>query len=436
MPPARTGVAVYSEEVVPALQREHEVDVYVDEPVVARRKASSFIRSAHDFVWRHQLQPYDLTVFQLGNSSAHDYQWPYLFRYPGLVVLHDVHLHHARASALLRLRRAADYRAELAANHPGSGIDVAELAVAGFDSHLYYSRPMTRLVTLASRLTAVHSPLMAETLRAETGRFVETIRMSHGIELPDAAIDDAAKRVRARHGLPEDSIVFGLFGGLTPEKRVPQVLAAFAALRPYVSHARLLLAGEPVAYSDARIMVNDLGIQDQVVVTGYVNDAAAFDEYIAACDISVNLRWPTAREVSGPWLRALAAGRPTITTDLAHTADLPALDPRTWSLPDGREPITVSIDIVDEDHSLRLAMRRLATDAELRQRLGRAAAAYWRREHSMERMVEDYGRVLDCAVGAPLPTPDLPAHLRANTTGHLHELLAPFGLGPDVWSKI
>ena len=27
-----------------------------------------------------------------------------------------------------------------------------------------------------------------------------------------------------------------------------------------------------------------------------------------ACDVSLNLRWPTAREMSGPWLRALAAG--------------------------------------------------------------------------------------------------------------------------------
>ena len=50
---------------------------------------------------------------------THDYLWPYLFRYPGLTVLHDAHLHHARA-ALLRTRRADDYRAEFAANHPGA----------------------------------------------------------------------------------------------------------------------------------------------------------------------------------------------------------------------------------------------------------------------------------------------------------------------------
>ena len=76
-------------------------------------------------------------------------------------MLHDAHLHHARAAALLRTQRADDYRAEFVANHPGVTPDLAELAIAGFDNHLYYSWPMTRLVVQASRLTAVHAPALA-----------------------------------------------------------------------------------------------------------------------------------------------------------------------------------------------------------------------------------------------------------------------------------
>ena len=45
--------------------------------------------------------------------------------------------------------------------------------------------------------------------------------------------------------------------------------------------------------------------------------------HLAACDVSLNLRWPTAREVSGPWLRALAAGTP----DVAIVAVVPMPDP-------------------------------------------------------------------------------------------------------------
>src|SRR3954462_6941906 len=115
MPPARSGVAACSAELVSGLRDQDAIDVYVDDPLV---NGSAGRRSAHEFPWRHRLQPYDLTVYQVGNSSSHDYLWPYLFRFPGLAVLHDVRLHHARASALLRRGRFADYRAEMTANQP------------------------------------------------------------------------------------------------------------------------------------------------------------------------------------------------------------------------------------------------------------------------------------------------------------------------------
>ena len=99
MPPVRSGVATCSADLVPALQGEYEIDVFVDATL---RNPAPGQRSAHEFVWLNQQLPYDLTVFQLGNSSAHDFIWPYLFRYPGLTVLHDTRLHHARAGALLR----------------------------------------------------------------------------------------------------------------------------------------------------------------------------------------------------------------------------------------------------------------------------------------------------------------------------------------------
>ena len=94
---------------------------------------------------------------------------------------------------------------------------------------------------------------------------------------------------------------------------------------------------------------------------------------------------PAARETSASWLRAIAAGRPTIVTDLAQQADVPTLDPR--SLDGGPraahartlEPVAVSIDILDEEHSLTLAAE--APDGRSRRcatRLGAAARAHWR----------------------------------------------------------
>ena len=453
MPPVRSGIATCSAELVGALAAEHQVDVYVDaasDPASAGAAAARAqledrrVSSAHDFVWRHRRQPYDLTVFQLGNSSHHDYLWPYLFRYPGLAVLHDAHLHHARAAALLRTRRADDYRVEFAASHPEAPADAAELAVAGFDSHLYYSYPMTRLVVQASRMSAVHTRGMADSLRAALpGAAVETIRLGHGTLVGPEEAAAARRRVRETRGIPADAVVFGIFGGLTPDKRIPQVLDALAQVLAYVPSAHLLLAGAPARHYDVEADVRARGLGAHVTITGYIETDEELTAHVAACDVSLNLRWPTAREVSGPWLRALAAGCPTVIIDLAHMTDVPSLDPRTWRVQEAAafgertaeggeraaesgartaesgartaesgertaesgerraesDPVTVAIDIVDEDHSLRLAMRRLATDAELRARLGSAGQRYWRREHSLAAMLEDYRRVLAAGGG-------------------------------------
>ena len=452
MPPARTGVAIYSTDLVAALQPQHEIDVFVDEPVAAAARTGPaagltssgiHVRSAHDFVWRHHRQPYDLTVYQLGNSSAHDFLWPYLFRYPGLAVLHDARLHHARAAALLRRGARGEYRDEFAASQPSTSRDLAELAIAGFDNHLYYQWPLSRLISRASRLTAVHAPAVADELReASPEALIETIRLGHGRPVGRARLAEASARVRTRHGLADDAVLIGVFGGLTPEKRLPRVLAAFAALLPYAPAARLLLVGAPASHYDVAADVERLGMAAHVTITGYVEDDEMFTDYVAASEVSVNLRWPTAREVSGPWVHALAAGRATIITDLVHMSHVPALDPRTWrtnhvsSALHAPEPVTVAIDLLDEAHSLGLALRRLATDAGMRARLGCAGASFWQREHSMAAMLADYERILQKAMRTPAPRPALPRHLSANGTERLEELMRPFGIAADVWSRI
>ena len=487
LPPVRTGIAGRSAETVVALgARGHRVDAF-DE------------RAAHDFPWKHRREPYDLVVYQFGNSSHHDYEWPYAFNYPGLVVLHDTHLHHARAALLLREKRAADYRAEFAWNHPGIPADAAELAVAGFDSRLYYDWPMTAALVASSRLTAVHGEgARDEIIHALTPRLgagvrdrIVSIRLGEGVASPSDASARARATVRAAHGIADDAIVFGCYGGLSPEKRVPQILAAFRATLRSAPAARLLLAGAPAAHYDVAADIAAHGLQDRVTLTGYIETDADLTDHIAACDVSLNLRWPTTRETSGPWLRALAAGKPTIVTDLVHMGNVPSLDPRTWMMAsDGRWSMTddrwamadaigerqsaetsggfhsgaadsvrdwrsdgsparapdtstidhrpssfdhavcVAIDILDEDHSLRLAMRRLAGDVALRAELGRAAQTWWAREHSLEVMVADYERVMAEAVARPaaIDRPSLPAHIRSTGDERLKTLLAPFRL--------
>jgi glycosyltransferase involved in cell wall biosynthesis len=447
-PPQSTGVAGRSAEVVPLLAaRGYAIDVFVDErdTAIARhltragnegpRPEIVRVQGAHDFVWRRRRGQYDLTVYQLGNSPAHEFVWPYLLQFPGLVVLHDARLHHARGRALLGRRRFDDYRAEFAWNHPGVSPDAAELGVKGFAGPYYYDWPMRRAVVEAARVTACHAPGAARILQAEhPDRHIETIALGEGRHESLAA---EAERFRRDHRIDPHALVFGVHGALTAEKRVPEILEACAATRSSMTNARLLLAGsaDPALDLDARI--GALGLGDAVVRVDRPSDAE-FDAAIAATDVSLNLRWPSALETSGPWVRSLAAGRASVIIDLAHQSHLPVLDPRTGRRhapcedlgpdADGRA-IAFAVDILDEDHSLRLAMRRLSRDESLRRRLGLAARRFWEAGHTVERMREDYERVIARALATPDPAPALPAHMRPDPLSFPRRLLDSFGAG-------
>jgi glycosyltransferase involved in cell wall biosynthesis len=441
MPPVRSGIAACSADLVAALADDHQIDVYVDQPIASATPppaAPSRCRSAHEFIWRHAREPYGLTVYQIGNSSHHDYIWPYLFRYPGLAVLHDGRLHHARAAALLRQGRADHYRGEFAANVPCVSRDAAELAIAGFDSALHYEWAFVGLVLAASRLTAVHSPILRRTLQDEyPDAPVTLVRLGHGTLLAAAETALRGQAARERLGIPPDAMLFGVFGGLTPEKRIDQILGSLEALLPHVPSARLLLAGPEAGHYDVRSTISARALGNRVTVTGFLERDEELTDAIAACDVTLNLRWPTAREISGPWLRCLAAGKPSVVIDLAHMADVPSLDPRTWTGggADGAPPITVAVDIMDEDHSLRLAMRRLAADPALRAALGAAARDYWAAHHSVAGMVLDYRRALRLAVDTPARPAGLPPHVSDDGSRRLSAMLEGFGV-PVPWSKI
>lgn len=438
LPPTRSGIADYSMEVLPSLADRFGIDVFVastaERQEAAPRLPGLRVQDAHDFVWRHHTAPYDLTVFQMGNAWCHDYMWPYLFRYPGLVVLHDAHLHHARAWSLLRRRRSAEYRAELAFNHPELAPSAAEAALSGFAGPLYYFWPMLRSVVTSARAVAVHNPRLGEHLSTTfPDAAITAVRM--GVPAPVGS-DGVVRELRRRHGLEPGTVVLAAFGAVTPEKRIDTLLRAFARTRAAGANAHLLLVGQMMPHYDVAAAVRAAGVADAVSVTGFVDDESLAG-YVRLTDVAVCLRWPTGGETSASWLRAIAGGRATIVMDLAQHVDVSTLDPRSWAVVHARptlappDPIAVSIDLMDEDHSLGLALRRLVSDAPLRAALGNAAASHWATHHTVEHMVGDYIGLLVDAGRRAAPARDLPAHLRPDGLQHARALLAPFGVDGD-----
>src|SRR5262245_28204889 len=405
LPPVRSGIASDNAELLPLLECDFAIDRF-DEP------------RAHDFIWRNRRQPYDLVVYQLGNGSCHNFIWGYLARFPGLVVVHDPTLHQARAAQLLHERRHDDYRREFWFDHPDANRDFVEYAVEGLGGPIYYFWSMLRVVMKTARMVAVNNQRVAADLRREfPGAPIEAIRL--GKSAPEISPALRAK-TRATLGYPDDAVVFAAFGKITAEKRIGPIIRALSALVKDGIDARLLLAGDATDCPALSTELTAGGVADRVHVTGFV-DEEAIAGYLAAADVCVCLRWPTARETSASWLHCLAAARPTIVSDLAHTVDVP-------------ERVAVRVDLLDEDASLAAAMRRLAGDAPFRAGVARAGHEYWAANHTMNHSADDYRRIIAGALARPVPpTPaDLPSHFTRDHTESTRAILQRFGVSVDI----
>jgi glycosyltransferase involved in cell wall biosynthesis len=409
LPPAATGIADYTAEVIELLAADHEIQVFHGQPEVdrARLPAGIGIHPASELLAAQRRQSFELAVYQLGNGPDHAFMNDLLPRVPGLLVLHDLVLHHSRARLYLEspaalayaadpsnaaLRDAAEpalaaYADEVAYCYPEQAgrLDAAHLATVG--TLLPYAYPLFRVPVAASRLTAVHNRFMAEAVAAELpGSPVARIAMPvQPTAVPQASIG----ALRERLGISPAEFVVGCFGLLSREKRVETVARAVARAAPHLPGLRLLLVGAVPDLAGLHTLLERLGVAERTILTGRV----AFEElapHMHAADLAVHLRYPTARETSAALLRLLGEGRPTVMSDLEHWDEIPL-------------GAVVRADLGDEEGAVTRAILRLAARADERQALGARARAFVGECHAPELCRRDYRDAIQRAMAAPEP---------------------------------
>jgi hypothetical protein len=217
-----------------------------------------------------------------------------------------------------------------------------------------------------------------------------------------------------------------------------QFIWAYAAHYPGVTRLRRLTPWRKVqaallrsrmmvvAHAAVREMLADEcpAAQVRAITPGVGPLAGPTDEIVMA------LEWPVD---GAPLTRALAgfaAGRAVVVFDTLETADWPSLDPQSWQPRSPAASMCVAVDPRDEDHSRRLAVRRLTEDAALRNRLGTAAEEWWRANATVERAAAAFEQVLEEARNAQPPrTPERgPAPVADDGSRVAREILAAFGL--------
>jgi hypothetical protein len=159
---------------------------------------------------------------------------------------------------------------------------------------------------------------------------------------------------------------------------------------------------------------------------------------LAGADVLLSAVWPPSGGLASDVLAAQALGIPSIVMESPDTAHLPALDAQTWQPrdrdPGAPPPSAVSLDPRDQEHSLMLALRQLATDERTRAALGAAAANRWAHLHEPFVAARAFAPILEAARVAPAtPLPDdWPGHFRADASATARRILGEFGLTTDI----
>jgi glycosyltransferase involved in cell wall biosynthesis len=380
LPPARSGIADYSQELLPYLAQHMLVALFTDNPHDVPEEMRAQYPIYPTGAYPSQRWAFDVALYQMGNSSHHERMYEMLLRYPGIVVLHDYGLHHFIVHWTIGNGRPWAYVRELGYALGSDGVQLAHEAIGGQKPYPVFDIPLNDRLLDISLGVIVHSQYTQARVLARSPALPVA-----AIPAPIAMVGPPGSSGRVEEW-PVDRIVLASVGGVTRAKQLDQALRAFARVRQVVPLARYLIIGEWFD-KDVNVpaLLTELGLNEVARCTGYVSDLKDFAAEIASADIAVNLRNPTVGETSATALRALAAGRPLIVTDHGWYSELP--DSVCLKVPP------------DDEEALFDAMLRLATDAELRKRMGQDASKYATDTHSPAKVADAYAgfirRVLD-----------------------------------------
>lgn len=398
LPPLASGIADYSAELLPHLARHFEIEVFAEPGPRPPRALLDTLPPVHPLAdLPARAAACDAVLYQLGNNGDfHAGAYRALAVTPGIVVLHELVLHHMVRELTLVAGDRGAYLDEVRYGSGRSGYLLAKRSLdtgTGFD---VWSYPLFERAVDASLGVLVHSEASRRRVLASRPR-----AQVHAVPFPwsgetadDAAVTDPAL-LRARLGVGPDDLLVASFGYMTRAKRLDVALRAFARVAARHPQAYFLVVGEVSKDYDVPALVPE-ALRSRVLLAGRP-DLADFLGYMAAADLAVNVRWPSAGETSATLIRLLGIGKPVVVTDAGSFAELP---PGTVA--------KVPPDQTEED-LLAAYLDALAADPALRRAMGEAARRHVAAHHHVEQTAAAYAAAVESILAAGTrPVPAVP----------------------------
>jgi glycosyltransferase involved in cell wall biosynthesis len=313
--PAQSGISEVAEQVIPALSRYANVTVWTDQTswsLELERYATVRSYTIDNFPW-DALASNQVNVYHMGNNvQYHQNIWLISQRIPGIVVIHDVKLHHLFCGITCGLQQDSEgYVNQMIHRY---GIEAGLIA--------------RRFLSGELPITAVENYSMTEwALSRSVGVIVHTrnafseLSQLHGWPIGYQPLPFHAPPLLAteRSAGPPYGLV--IFGYIAHNRRVAAVLEALSQL-PARSLFKLDIYGKLAEEAVIRADIQRLNLESQVKVHGFVDDHV-LDRALSEAHLAINLRYPTMGEASISQLRIWRHALPALVTQVGWYAEQP-----------------------------------------------------------------------------------------------------------------
>lgn len=388
LPPKQNGIADYVSEQLPYLAKYFSLVLVIadadPQPDEAILPAGTVVLRLREYLrQRHRLSRF-VHLYHLGNNPDHVYMLPVLLHTPGIVVQHDLGLHHLVDLQTLGQGNFEGYTWALWQQYGLRGKILGEQMQKYHwkGDTLCYELKLNGAFIQSAKHVIVHSHFSERHLRSDWPFKPITYIPHHISPLLKRYYPSRRQESRERLGLPTDRVIITSMGFIAKAKQIRATLQVLAGQKSQGVNFCYVLAGgyRPHEY-DVLEDIREFGLEDDVIITDFLDEEPFFDHLVAA-DIIVNLRYPYGGETSGTLTRALGMGRCCLVVDIGAFSEVPdqCAAKIPWSdqfLEDLRRELTV-----------------LMQDAEKRQAYELAAQTWVAKTHNIRLTTQAYADVV------------------------------------------
>jgi glycosyltransferase involved in cell wall biosynthesis len=393
-PPINCGVADYTYELVEQLSKIYDISVFVDGEFLPNGFLSPFYQIHHytSFEREDKLTPFIAVIYQMGSTLNQHFMFDMIEKKKGIIVFHDL-LMGLGFYSIYKIRNEPNKFKHKILEVEGENVskEFSALIKSAKDDlipklDLFFRRNlMLKWLINNSHAQIVHM----QSVKDE----IESLYNGSQVSVVDMGVQDPLKNrsiknkgfLRLKYKIAPSTLVIGIFGSVVPIKRIESSLKALSHVVKIKNDVIMMIVGDhPIGHYSAHLskMVENLGLNQHVRFTGR-SSREDFDNLFLTSDVVLNLRHPTFKGMSAIIIRALAAGKPVIISDVPEWLNFSS--EFCWRISTGE----------DEEGQLIELLTQIITNPEIIKNASLKAREYFKTRGLLSHMADQYSRVIE-----------------------------------------